>query len=73
MKSPLFYTDRYATVQDQIKDFLNGQDQFLSRSTAKSTRAVGDTIQDILSDSLQSILGTDHGKPRANNSLRLPA
>jgi len=57
MKSQLFYTDQYATVQNQIKDFLNGQDQFLSGSTAKSTRAVGDAIQDILSENFQSILG----------------
>lgn len=59
MKSQLFYTDKYATVQDQIKDFLNGQDQFLSGSTAKSTRAVGDAIQDILSENFQSILGAN--------------
>ena len=59
MKSQLFYSDQYATVQDQIKDFLNGQNQFLSGSTAKSTRAVGDAIQDILSENFQSILGTD--------------
>lgn len=53
----LFSTDRYVAVQNQIKDFLNDQDQFLSGSTAKSTRAVGDAIQDILSDNFQSILG----------------
>ena len=59
MKSQLFYTDQYVTVQKQIKEFLNGQDQFLSGSTAKSTRAVGDAIQDILSENFQSILGGD--------------
>ena len=59
MKSQLFYTDQYVTVQDQIKGFLNGQDQFLSGSTAKSTRAVGDANQDILSENFQSILGTE--------------
>jgi len=60
MKSQLFYTDQYASAQDQIKEFLNGQDQFLSGSTVNSTRAVGDAIQDILSENLQSILGTEH-------------
>jgi len=59
MKSQLFYTGKYATVQHQLKAFLNGQDQFLSDSTAKSTRAVGDAIQDILSDNFQSILGAE--------------
>lgn len=58
-KSQLFYTEQYLTAQDKIKEFLNGQDQFLSGSTAKSTRAVGDAIQDILSDNFQSILGND--------------
>ncbi|MFQ5502494.1 MAG: hypothetical protein ACE5EQ_09370 [Phycisphaerae bacterium] len=59
MKSQLFYSDRYTAVQDQIKDCLNGQDQFLSGSTVKSTRAVGDAIQDILAENFQSILGSD--------------
>ncbi len=58
-KSRLFYTGQFVTVQDQIKEFLNAQDQFLSGSTVKSTRAVGDAIQDILSDNFQVILGTD--------------
>lgn len=58
-KSKLFSTDRYASVQNEIKDFLNAQEQFLSGSTAKSTRAVGDAIQDILSESFQSILGSE--------------
>lgn len=47
------------TVQRQIKDFLNEQEQFLSGSTARSTRAAGDAIQHILSENFQSILGTD--------------
>ncbi len=59
MKSRLFNGDQYAAVQDQIRDFLNGQDKFLSGSTAKSTRAVGDAIQDILSENLQAILGAE--------------
>ncbi len=59
MKSQLFYTDQYLAVQNQIKHFLNGQDQFLSGSTVKSTRAVGDAIQDILSENFQRILGAE--------------
>jgi hypothetical protein len=60
MKSQLFYTNEYVAAQDRIKEFLNSQEQFLSGGTAKSTRAVGDAIQDILSDNFQSILGADH-------------
>ena len=59
MKCQLFDSDRYTAVQERIKDFLNRQDQFLSGSTAKSTRAVGDAIQDILSANFQSIIGAD--------------
>lgn len=59
MKSSLFYSDRYKVVQSKVKDFLNRQDEFLSGSTVKSTRAVGDAIQDILSEHFQPILGKD--------------
>jgi len=59
MKSSLFHSDRYKVVQSKVKDFLNRQDEFLSGSTVKSTRAVGDAIQDILSEHFQSILGKD--------------
>ncbi len=59
MKSQLFHTDQYVTVQDQIKDFLNGQDQFLSESTVNDTRAAGGAIQHILSENFQSILGAE--------------
>lgn len=57
MKSQLFYTDQYEKTQRKIKRFLNAQKEFLSGSTAKSTRAAGDAIQDILSENFQSILG----------------
>lgn len=57
--SQIFSTDQYLTVQKKIKEFLNGQAQFLSGSMAKSTRAVGDAIQDILSDNFQLILGKE--------------
>ena len=59
MKSSLFYSDRFKIVQRKVKDFLNQQDEFLSGNTVKSTRAVGDAIQDILSEHFQTILGKD--------------
>lgn len=57
MKSKLFYSDQYEAVEERIKTFLNEQEDFLSGSTVNSPRAVGDAIQDILSDNLQGILG----------------
>ena len=59
MKSSLFYTGQYETVQKRIAEFLNQQEQFLSTSTVNSTRAVGDAIQDILSENFQLILGAE--------------
>jgi hypothetical protein len=59
MRSQLFHTGGYETIQDGIKTFLNRQDQFLSGSTVRSTRAVGDAIQEILGENFQSILGPD--------------
>ncbi|MEX2285515.1 MAG: hypothetical protein WD648_00420 [Planctomycetaceae bacterium] len=59
MRSQLFSTDRYKKVERQIKKFLNEQKEFLSGSTVKSTRAVGDAIQDVLSEHCQSILGVE--------------
>jgi hypothetical protein len=57
MLSSLFYSDTHEAVETRIKAFLNEQKEFLSGSTVKSPRAVGDAIQDILSENLQSILG----------------
>lgn len=59
MRSRLFHTDRYLAAQRRITDFLNTQGRFLSESTARSTRAVGDAIQDILSRDFHSIVGED--------------
>ena len=59
MRSQVFYTDAYEVLQGKIKRFLNDHEEFLSRNTVKSTRAVGDAIQDILADEFESILGSD--------------
>ena len=47
MRSQVFYTDAYEVIQGKIKQFLNDHEEFLSGNTVKSTRAVGDAIQDI--------------------------
>lgn len=59
MSSILFDTDRYKEAEEQIRVFLNQQDDFLSENTAKSTRAAGDAIQDILAEHCEAILGKD--------------
>ena len=59
MKSALFSSEAYKQVQVRIKDFLNRQEDFLSGSTANSTRATGDAIQEILAEHFQEILGSE--------------
>jgi len=59
MNSRIFSTDKFKKIAKQIKDFLNRHEDFLSASTAQSTRAVGDAIQDILGENFRSILGDD--------------
>jgi hypothetical protein len=56
-KSRIFHTDRYNTIEKEIVRVLNAQPDFLSSRTAESTRAAGDAIQTILSESFPSILG----------------
>jgi hypothetical protein len=59
MKSNLFYTDEYLRVEQRVVDYLNANQGYLSASTIKSTRAVGDAIQDILAESFQKILADE--------------
>lgn len=61
-KSHLFFTNEYQKIEGKIKAFLNQQKTFLSGTTAKSTRAVGDAIQDILSENFKEILGEEDCK-----------
>jgi len=59
MRSVLFDTDLYKSVEDKIRLFLNQQDESLSASTARSPRAVGDAMQEILAEHCESILGPE--------------
>jgi len=57
MKSPIFYTDAYKGIELGVQELLNSHEKFLSPSTVRSTRAVGDAIESILGDSFDAILG----------------
>jgi len=58
-RSHIFYTDKFKEVQQKTKDFLNGYPDFLSASTARSTRAFGDAVEGILGEHFQEIVGDD--------------
>jgi len=57
VKSSIFYTDAYKHIELSVQEFLNTHEVFLSPSTAGSTRAVGDAIENILGDSFDAVLG----------------
>jgi hypothetical protein len=57
IRSSIFYSETYKEIERRIADFLNSQPEFLSARTAGSPRAVGDAIQNLLSDHFQAILG----------------
>ncbi len=58
-KSCIFHTDRFREVQQRTKDFLNSYPDFLSASTARSTRAFGDAVESILGEHFQEFIGED--------------
>ena len=57
MRSSIFYTDAYKDIELRVLEMLNSHEEFLSPSTANSTRAVGDAIESILGSSFDAILG----------------
>lgn len=52
LTSRIFSTDRFREIAESTRDFLNGHEDFLSPSTAHSTRAFGDAIAEILGEHL---------------------
>ena len=54
MKSRIFYTDTCKDIELRVQELLNSHEEFLSPSTARSTRAVGDAIEGILGDSFDT-------------------
>jgi len=73
MESRIFSTDRYREIAKRTKDFLNGHEDFLSSSTARSTRAAGDAIESILGEHLQEIAGEDCAEYSASFARRAMA
>lgn len=57
MKSTFFYGGHYMTVADRIKEYINSVPDFLSPQTAKSTRAAGDAIEELIAAQFNTFLG----------------
>jgi hypothetical protein len=73
MKSSLFFTNQYKTIEKRTKDFLNTCEDFLSPTTARSTRAAGDAVEEILGEHFQDIIGKDFGEYSTNFARRAMA
>lgn len=71
--STIFSTNRFEDIANRTKKFLNAHEDFLSRSTARSTRAVGDAIEGILGEHFQEIIGSDCAEYSANFARRAMA
>lgn len=60
MKSPIFTSGANQAMEKKILSMLNQHKDFLSATTATSTRAAGDAIQSIIEANFEQILG-EHG------------
>lgn|SRR5574341_162855 len=72
MKSRIFFSDAYKGLEQRVKALLDSQTDLLSSSTAQSTRATGDAIQDVLSRRFREILGdlsTDYSSDFARRAM----
>ncbi|QEQ00102.1 hypothetical protein FFX45_01085 [Thermosynechococcus sp. CL-1] len=58
-KRHIFYGDQIGQIEENIKELLNSQEDFLSAVTINSPRAVGDAVQQILANHLQAVLGEE--------------
>ena len=57
MKSSFYYQGHHKKVATRIKEYINSLDGFLSPQTARSPRAVGDTLESLVADRFESFLG----------------
>jgi len=57
MRSSFFYGGYYKTVAKQLKEYINSAPDFLSAQTARSTRAAGDAIENLISEKFDTFLG----------------
>lgn len=55
--SLLFYGDEHKRIEASIIETLNAQPEFLSTRSLGSPRAVGDAVQEVLSEHFKTLLG----------------
>jgi hypothetical protein len=72
-KSNIFYSDVHQKIESDILELLNAQEDFLSNRTARSTRATGDAVEEILKDHFEEVLGEWCGEYSADFARRAMA
>ena len=68
--SEIFSSGYYQFVEDKIRYLINNQYNWLSEQTIRSTRAVGDSIEYIISENFEKILGENYCKSYSSNFAR---
>ena len=53
---PIFADERYVDIEKKVKDLIQKEKTFLSKSTVNSMRAIGDAIQSIIGANFKSIV-----------------
>ena len=72
MKSDFYYGNSCEDVAQKLQILLNNKRDFLTPEVAKSTRAVGDAMQGLVSENLESLLGDwckEYSKDFARRSM----
>jgi hypothetical protein len=57
VRSTIFYSRQYLELQTRITEYLNARKDYLSATSLKSPRAVGDAVQEVLAEGFAGILG----------------
>lgn len=57
MKSSFYYQRHHERVANEIKEYINSLDSFLSSQTARSPRAVGDALESLVAERFETFLG----------------
>ncbi len=73
MKSKLFHTQEYLTIEERVRDLINSSADFLSSNTAQSPRAAGDAIEAIIAGSFDKVLGEHCGEYSSSFARRAMA
>ncbi len=73
MLSNIFYSTLRLEIEEAAKELLNSQEDYISRTSIESTRAVGDSIQHVIEEHFQSLLGEYCGEYSASFARRAMA